>query len=340
MKNKYNNMKIAGLIILAAVLLSLPFVLGAYYHELIIMLYINIIVVVSFRMIAVTGGWSLAHIPLMGVGAYAAALMSKHFGFPFWATLPLGGLASAFVAFIMSYPLLRMKGFSFFIGSYAAGEAVRLSWIRFRNPFGGPRGLIGIPSPGIINISGTPLIDFSNDVPFYILTLAITVIILILLRRFDRSRIGNTLKAISSSDRLAKSVGINITYYKALAFILASFFNGIAGVLLAHRLGTIDPHQFGFTSTLYLLLWAIIGGTTTFAGPIIGISALTLIGELIRRFNEWVPMIYGVILIITVIFLPEGLESLPKKMPGFFSKLMFSQKSGTGADKKNSRKLF
>jgi branched-chain amino acid transport system permease protein len=322
-------------LLLAALLVCPPFVLGPYYRELIIILYINIIVVVSFRLITTTGGWSLAHIPLMGVGAYATALLAKHFGWPFWMTLPLSGLSAAVAALIISYPLLRMKGFSFFIGSFAAGEAIRLCWIRFRNPFGGPRGLIDIPTAGVLSIAGNPLVDFSYDTPYYFLTIFIMVVSLLLMYRLDRSRIGNTIKAIHSNDQLARSVGIRITRYKALAFVIAAFFDGIAGVLLAHRLGTIDPHQFGFTSTLYLLLWVIIGGTSTFSGPIIGICALTLIGEVIRKFSAWVPLIYGIILIVTIIYLPEGIEGLPNKMPKVVSKLTILL-SGRGSRNKPS----
>lgn len=112
---------------LAAVVIALPFVLTRYYLDLTIVFYTYLILAVSFRLITTTGDFSLAHVPLMGMGAYASALMAKHFGWSFWITLPLAGLASTVVGLIMLYPLLRMKAFAFFIGSYAIGEALRLS---------------------------------------------------------------------------------------------------------------------------------------------------------------------------------------------------------------------
>jgi branched-chain amino acid transport system permease protein len=280
------------------------------------MLFVNIIVVSSFRVMTITGEWSLAHIPLMGVGAYTAALLAKSFGFPFIATLFIGGIAAGAIAYLLSYPLLRMKGFAFFIGSYAAGEAIRLCWVRFRNPFGGTKGIFDIPGAGVIRFSENVVLDFRKDIPYYFLTLVIMIISLLLMLRLSKSRIGKTMKALHQNDSLAKSVGIPVLKYKALAFVIAAFFAGIAGVLLTYRLRGIDPHLFGFSTTMYLLLWVIIGGTETFIGPVIGVVLLTIIAELIRGFSAWVPLVFGVILIITIIFLPRGLESLSQRIPG------------------------
>lgn len=310
-----NNLsKPIGLAVLAIIVVALPFALREYYVDVVTMLLINVIVVVSFRLITTIGGWSLAHIPLMGAGAYATALMTGAFGWPFWLTLPLAGLAAGLVGLAMSYPLVRTKGFAFFVASFAAGDAMRLCWMRFRVPFGGHRGLTNIPAPEAIPFPGLRTIDFSDAIPYYFLALVVTTLCLVVLYRLDKSRIGDTFKAINSQDSLAKSVGINITQYKILAFTIGSFFAGIAGVLLAHRLWAVEPQQFGFGITLYLLVWVVFGGTRTFAGPIIGVTVLTVLGELLDPLVEWVPMVYGAILISTLLFLPEGLEGLPRRL--------------------------
>jgi branched-chain amino acid transport system permease protein len=315
-----NLSKPLSLAVLPIILVALPFFLRGYYVDVLTILFINIILIVSFRLMATTGEWSIAHVPLMGAGAYATALMGIHFGWSFWLTLPLAGLTAAIVSLAMSYPLLRMKGFTFFIGSFAAGEAMRLCWTRFKVPFGGHWGLTGIPSPSI-PIPGLQAIDFGGTIPYYFLTLVVTVLCLAIMYRLDKSRIGDTLKAIHSQDILMKSVGVNITRYKALAFVTASFFAGISGALLAHRLCSIDPTQFNIHATMYLLIWAVFGGTATFAGPIVGVTALTVVAELIRPFHEWMYVIYGVILIATLIFLPQGLESLPRRMSPLVEKI-------------------
>ncbi|MFH0915728.1 MAG: branched-chain amino acid ABC transporter permease [bacterium] len=307
-----NSRTLAPLIVLPVVAIAgvvLPFLLRHYYIDVLTMLLIDIILVTSFRLVTTTGGWSLAHVPLMGAGAYASALITGTLGWPFWLSLPLSAIAALVIGLIMSYPLARTKGFAFFIASYAAGEAMRLCWTRFRVPFGGHTGLTNIPPPGNIGA-----IDFSRPVPYYFLALIVTAVCLWLMYRLGRSRIGATFHAVHSQESLAKSIGINITRYKILVFVVAAFFAGVAGVLLVHRMWAIEPNQFGFVPTLYVLVWVVFGGTRTFVGPILGVSVLTLLSELLLPLAEWVPMIYGCILILTLLFFPEGLEGIPQRV--------------------------
>jgi branched-chain amino acid transport system permease protein len=296
---------------LPVVLISAPFAISEYKVDLLTNLLINIILVSSFHIITTTGGWSLAHVPMMGCGAYATALLSGKLGVPFWVSLPLAGLAAGLAGLAISYPLARTKGFAFFVASFAAGEAIRLCWIRFKIPFGGHKGL-GVPPPVLVD--NVTWLDFAEAVPYYFLALTVTIISLAIMYRLYRFKIGDTWRAIESQENLAKSVGINNMKYKMLAFSIGSFFAGVAGVLLAHRLWAIEPHQFGFTTTLYLLVWVVFGGTHTFFGPIFGVVALTFLGELLQPLYEWVPMIFGAIIIMTLIFLPNGLESLPSRI--------------------------
>jgi branched-chain amino acid transport system permease protein len=296
---------------LPVVLISAPFAISEYKVDLLTNLLINIILVSSFHIITTTGGWSLAHVPMMGCGAYATALLSGKLGVPFWVSLPLAGLAAGLAGLAISYPLSRTKGFAFFVASFAAGEAIRLCWIRFKIPFGGHKGL-GVPPPVLVD--NVTWLDFAEAVPYYFLALTVTIISLAIMYRLYRFKIGDTWRAIESQENLAKSVGINNMKYKMLAFSIGSFFAGVAGVLLAHRLWAIEPHQFGFTTTLYLLVWVVFGGTHTFFGPIFGVVALTFLGELLQPLYEWVPMIFGTIIIMTLIFLPNGLESLPNRI--------------------------
>ena len=289
------------------IVISAPFTLTNYKVDILTNLLINIVLVSSFRIITMTGGWSLAHIPMMGCGAYATALLTGALGVPFWISLPLSGLAAGVVGALIGFPLARTKGFAFFVASFAAGEAIRLSWMRFKVPFGGHKGLT-LPPPDLF--AGVSWLDFTTAKPYYFLTLILTLVCLAIMHRLDHSRIGNTWRSIESHENLTRSVGINCTKYKVLGFAIGSFFAGVAGVLLAHRLWAIEPYQFGFTTTLYLLVWVVFGGSHTFYGPIVGVIALTLLGELLRPLAEWVPMVYGAIIILTLIFLPSGLESL------------------------------
>lgn len=299
------------LAVLTTAMIVPPLVIGGYYVDILTRLLINIILVASFRLISLTGDFSVAHVPLMGAGAYGSALMGIHLGLPFWVSLPLAGLVSAAISLAMCYPLLRMRAFAFFIGSFAAGEAMRLIWVRLRVPFGGQTGLTNIPPPE--SIPGLAFIDFGDASSYYRLTLGITLVCLGIMYWLEKSRIGATLKAIHSQEDMVKSVGINVTRYRTLALVIGSFFAGISGVLLVHHVGFVDPYQFSLGYTLYLLIWSVVGGLTTFAGPIIGVATLTAVSESLRGFVAWEPMFYGLIMLAIFRFLPHGLESLPER---------------------------
>jgi branched-chain amino acid transport system permease protein len=307
-------LKIVGLALLALVVVIIPFIISEYYVYVLITLLIYTIVVVSFRLITTVGCWSLAHIPIMGAGAYTTAIIATRLGWSFGATILLGGLAALVVGLVLSYPLARIKGFAFFIASYAFGEAMRLIWTRIKNPFGGHFGISKIPSAGTISFFGLGTLDLARPVPNYFLALVFCALCLMIMYRVERSRIGDTFKAIATDENLSKSVGVNILGYKRLAFVIGCFFAGIAGVLFAHYYRFVDPASFGMVNTLYLLVWSVVGGVTTFAGPIIGVAVLTGVYELLRPLAEWIPLFYGVILLLTLLFLPGGLESIPKRV--------------------------
>ena len=303
------------LILLIAGLAAAPHLLSYSQQELAVFLVINVLLVASYRLLTLTGEWSLGHVVIMGVGAYASALLVKRIGVPVPPAMLMGGIVAALTAYILSFPLFRMKGFYFLIGSFAAGEIIRLIWKRFTDPFGGPKGIKRIDEVPSIEI-GTMQIDFYEPVNYYYLSLIVVGLSLFILYRIERSRIGLTFHAIHWQDKLAESVGINAFRYRTLAFVIASFFAGISGALYAHYVGTVNPTRFGVDHMVYVLVWAIVGGTSTFYGPILGVVVLTFINEVVLRglgMDTIRPMIYGLILIASVLFLPKGLESLVPK---------------------------
>ncbi|MXX22459.1 MAG: branched-chain amino acid ABC transporter permease [Rhodospirillales bacterium] len=300
------------LVFLFAALAVLPYLLSYSQQEIAVLLVINVLLVSSYRLLTLTGEWSLGHVVIMGVGAYASALLAKRLGVPVPISLLLGGGIAAATAAVLSFPLFRMKGFYFLIGSFAAGEIIRLIWKRFTEPFGGPKGLKRIDAFPDIDI-GFLSIDFYEPVNYYFLALIVVSASLFVLYRIERSRIGLTFHAIHWQDRLAESVGIDTFRYRTLAFVIASFFAGIAGGLYAHYVGAVNPTRFGVDQMVYVLVWAIVGGTATFHGPILGVVVLTVINEIVLRalgLDTARPLIYGAILILSVLYLPKGLESL------------------------------
>ena len=305
-----------GWIALIAVLIGVPHVLSFSQQEILVFLTINVLLVSSYRLLTLTGEWSLGHVVIMGVGAYASALYSKHFGIWVPVSAVLGAFTACAVALVLSVPLFRMKGFYFLIGSFAAGEIIRLLWKRFREPFGGPKGLKRIdPMP---NIDIGPLhFDFFEPVTYYYLCLVVVGISLWVMWRIERSPVGLTFHAVHWQDKLAEAAGVNVRAWRTLAFVIASGFAGLAGALLAHYIGTINPNSFEVHHMVFVLTWAIVGGTATLYGPILGCVALTVLNDIVLRelgLGEMRPLVYGLVLIAAVLFLPKGLESLVQKL--------------------------
>ena len=307
-------------LLLLLVLIALPRFVSHSQQEILVFLVINVLLVTSYRLLTLTGEWSLAHVVIMGVGAYGSALIAKQLGAPVPLAMLAGASLAGLLAFLLSFPLFRMKGFYFLIGSFAAGEVIRLTWkwSELTWLFGGPKGIKLIPPfPNIESLS----IDFYDPVNYYYLCLIVVAIALLILYRIERSRIGLTFHAIHWQDKLAESVGVNTFGYRMRAFVIASFFAGLAGALYAHYVGTVNPNGFSVEEMTYVLIWAIVGGTATFYGPILGVVVLTILNEVVLRalgVDEMRPMFYGAILILFILFLPKGLESLVPKLRGWF----------------------
>jgi len=302
---------VIGAVALAA-LLATPHFLSFHHQDLLIFLTINVLAVCSYRLVTLTGEWSLIHAVMMGVGAYTVALLVNHFDLAIWFTLPLAGTAAGLVAALLCFPLLRMTQFYFLIGSFAAGEAIRLTWVEFVGVFGGTSGLRGVEAPIVFGI------DFLDPIPYFYFSLAVVMLCLFILYRIENSRVGLTLHAIHWKSALAESVGVDAWRYRALAFILGSFFVGIAGGLKIHYLGSVTPNQFTVGFMVFILIWVIVGGYNKFYGPIIGVVVLTIFDESIRSFEVLRPAIYGAMLILSILFLPLGLESVPGKIKSWF----------------------
>jgi branched-chain amino acid transport system permease protein len=303
---------VLGSLLLAAALILLPNLLSLSQQEILVLLAINVLLVTSYRLLTLTGEWSLAHVVIMGVGAYGSALVAKKLAVPVPLSMLAGASIAALLAFLLSFPLFRMKGFYFLIGSFAAGEVIRLiwKWSDMTWLFGGPKGIKLIPPvPDIPLLS----IDFYNPVHYYYLCLIVVAISLVILYRVENSRIGLTFHAIHWQDKLAESIGVSTFRYRTLAFVISAFFAGLAGALYAHYVGAIAPDRFNVEEMVYVLIWAIVGGTATFYGPILGVIVLTILNEVVLRalgVDEMRPMFYGAILILSILFLPTGLESL------------------------------
>ena len=325
--------RLAGLAVLYAALLTLPHLLSFSQKEIAVFLVINVLLVSSYRLMTLTGEWSLAHVVLMGVGAYASALFAKRLGVPVPLAMPLGALTAGAVAWLLSFPLFRMKAFYFLIGSFAAGEVIRLmwKWNALRDVFGGPKGIKLIPGMPDVSLGPVEFVSY-EPVHYYYFALAVVSLGLLVMYRVENSRMGLTFHAVHWQDKLAESVGVDTRGYRTLAFVISAIFAGLAGALVAHYIGTVNPNQFDVEQMVFVLIWVIVGGTATFYGPILGVVVLTVLNEVVLRglgLDEWRPLIYGALLIASILFLPNGLESVLQRL---FAWLPWGRRVGSVTD--------
>jgi branched-chain amino acid transport system permease protein len=317
-------------IIVIVALISLLFLVpllwkSLYWTHVLILTMINVLLAVSLRAFTRTGQISIGTAGFVLLGAYSSALLTTRLGLSFWITMPLGGLLAAVVALIFGYSFLRAKGIYFAILTVMLAEVCRLTAWYWSSMTGGTAGLKNIPPPDPINILGITTLTFDTKTVYYYLTLVIVIISLIILYRIERSWLGLMWSAINEADNLAQAVGINIMRHKVLIFCITSFFMGIAGALYAHYMGTITAHgtpgsPFGFTASIYVLIYAVVGGETRFAGPIIGAVLLTMFPEAARGLKEYIPLIFGGLLILFMFFLPEGIVSLSAPLSRWYGK--------------------
>jgi branched-chain amino acid transport system permease protein len=302
--------------IIAAI--AVPVILSSiYWTSVLTMIVINTLMTTSLRNISLMGEFSLGHVGFMCLGAYTSALLTMKTGLPFVLALLAAGLMSGLLAFALGYPFMRVKGIYFVVLTLMTAESIRRSAYYWKGLTGGVDGLIGFPGAGVLSIPGLGQIDFNGYTEYYYLTLTVVCASLFLLYRLEKSKLGFTWMAIRDSDRMAGSVGVNILRYKVICFTVSCFFAGLAGSLFAdfeQALGAQDTAYFGVLTSIYFLIYMVVGGKTRFAGPIVGAVVLSLVSEFTRPVEEYQSLVIGAIAIGIVMIIPDGIISIPEKI--------------------------
>jgi branched-chain amino acid transport system permease protein len=319
-----------GLTLLLIILCLAPF-LGTsdYYIHVLIMIFIYVIYSSTYRFILRTGQLHFGAHGFIGVGAYASVLMVMRLGLPFWVAMPLAGLAGGLLAVAIGYPALRVKGVYFAIITWGFAESLRFLYMRMDDPFGGNSGISGIPRPESIPIPVLGSIDFGSLAPNYFLGLALMIITLLILYRLEKSRYGLIYSSIREADNLAKAVGINIMRYKVLAFAVCSGLAAIGGSFFAHYSGFISPHSFVVLLTISLGIYITVGGLEAFSGPIVGALFLVVAGEFFAQYGFYKIMLYAGLMIIAILFLPQGIAGLPRLVSSAVGRLRTREGAAT-----------
>lgn len=272
----------------------------------------NVALATSLWLIWTLGLVSFAHAGFMGIGAYTSALLFTQLGWSLWVTMWIAAALTAVLAFVISIPLMRTRAVYFFMASWAVGEVIKRIFAYYRDFFGGWDGIFNILPPKL-SIPGLQ-IDFTSRVAYYYLALVFCTLIVIVILRINRSRSGLISWSIHQSEILAQHVGINVLKHKVTTFTVACFFAGLTGALYAHYHTYINPKTFDIWQSEFSLVHIIVGGLNTVAGPVLGATILTTVDELLRPTGYYRVIFFGIVVILTVLFLPGGLETVPRRI--------------------------
>jgi len=285
-----------------------------YFIHILVVSGINILLVLSLNIIAgFTGQISLGHAAFYGIGAYASAILSMK-GIPVFLSILCGALIAGIIGLLISYPFLRLRGHFFAIGTLGFGVIVFLilnNWVELTN---GPMGLSGILAPEAIGV-----IDFSSKSHYYYLNLLLVLLIIYISNRMKSTKMGRALLAIRTDEITASAMGINVSYYKILAFVWSATIAGLAGALYTHFIQFLSPETFNLSMSINILLMLLIGGIGSVLGSVLGGLFITLLTEYLRPFAEYQMLIYSILIIIIVTFAPKGLNGLIVKIKGIFT---------------------
>lgn len=289
-------------VLAVGLVLALPMGISSQYTlRLIIMAGVYSILALGLNLIAgYTGQLSIGHAAFYGVGAYTSALLSLRLGVPFWIALPVSAFVAALFGFLVGMPSLRLRGDYLAIVTIAFGELIRLVFLNWTSLTRGPMGLPGIPKPSIFGWV------MRTNISFYYLMLVLLGLTIFVVYRIVNSRIGRALVAIRDDEIAAQAIGINVTELKVLVFVTGAFFAGLAGSYYAHFMTYINPDNFTYMESISMLCMVVLGGIGSISGSIVGAAVLTLAPELLRSAVQFRMVLYGLTMILLMLFRPQG----------------------------------
>ena len=293
----------------AVALLVLPHMLpGKYLLELVNLGLISLIVVVGLNYITgYCGQINFGQAAFWGIGAYVTAILTLK-GLSFWFALPLAALATGLFSLLLGVPTLKLRAYYLAMATIAFGEIIQLVLIHWEPVTGGTSGLRNVPG---VSIAGFKL---NGHVQHYYFLLAWCVLALGLALRVRASKLGRAMIALRDSEIAAEVAGVDTVRVKMLAFALSSIYAGVAGGLYVTYVNYVSPDLFSNTQAVLFFTMLVVGGTGSAVGAVIGTVVLTALPEALRFLKEWYMVLYGVGVILMIVFLPEGIVSLAARI--------------------------
>ncbi|MBW2107537.1 MAG: branched-chain amino acid ABC transporter permease [Deltaproteobacteria bacterium] len=281
-------------------------------HYLDIMVFVGIYALVAMGLcllMGYAGQISLGHASFFGLGAYISGVMTSKFGLNPWCCMVLGGMVCAVVALVIGGPSLKLCGHYLAMATLAFCIIVTVIFNESIVWTGGPDGLAFIPG---LSVFGKPLESVAS---YYYLVWCAVLLVFVLCLNVIRSPVGLALRSIHDSETAAGAVGVNVAKVKITAFVFSAVIASVAGSLYAHYLNFINPAGFDLFVSIKLVIMIILGGLYSLWGAIVGAGLITFLGyEWLHLFEDAEVMVYGAIILVIVIFLPDGLVSLPGRI--------------------------
>jgi branched-chain amino acid transport system permease protein len=317
----------------AVLIVGFPIIANRYTTHILCLVAIAAIGAVGLNFITgFTGQISLAHGAFVGIGAYSVTILSTRLGLSFWIAAPLAAVITGLLGLIVAVPALRLKGLYLAIATLAIHFLAEQSMMNLESLTGGFRGL-DVPAPRLGPIT------VKTESQFYYLTMATSIAALLFATNVARGRFGRAFAAIRDRDLAAEAVGISVTRFKAAALFLGSVYAGLAGALLAVTLGRIAPYNFTLITSIEYLSMIIVGGLGSVLGSVFGAIAMTLLPFSLvyltdtisavwpgfaLRFADAKIMVYGLLIMLFLIFEPEGLAGVWRRVKVYFRQWPFT----------------
>ena len=288
-----------------------------------VMLGLSLNIVVGYA-----GLLDLGHVAFYAVGAYCYAILAQY-GVGFWTTLPIAALLTGTLGLLLGFPVLRLRGDYLAIVTLGFGEIIRILLNNLDSLTNGPKGINNIPKPGLFNIvftrkggaGETPFhelvgIPFSTEqrgIFLYLIILGLCLLTLWVINRLLRMPIGRAWEALREDEIACRSLGVNTTGIKLSAFAIGAAFAGLAGAFYAAFQGSVTPDSFTFWESAIMLAIVVLGGMGSQTGVILAALALTIIPEIAREFSQYRMIIFGAVMVLMMIWRPQGL--IPTQRP-------------------------
>lgn len=295
-----SSMRALGILILLLVLAGAPLVLGSYALHIMSMVGIAVILALGLNLLmGYAGQVSLANAAFFGIGAYIVAILGNTYDVPYWFALPIAVLVTAGVGFVVGLPALRVSSHYLALATLAFVWTVQVVLIDWASLTGG--------SPGFNTTREGLQIGYLGDHAYYLVILVVTAFMIWIAYNLIGSKAGRAFMAIRDNENAAEIMGVNLAWYKTLAFATNAFYCAVAGGLHTGLVSFIDPYEFGLWPSIWHLLYIVVGGLGSILGSILGPVVLVALPELLRAFAEYRQLFFALVLLLTLIFMPQGI---------------------------------